>query len=87
MNQVDSPDEIDLTNLAVQVVMGLVDPFHYHSRVLTEEELASLKKPVRDPNNESVFDFQKRFRSWKNEVGTLVKHHLAKHLSEKLKKL
>ena len=29
MNQVDSPDEIDLTNLAVQVVMGLVDPFHY----------------------------------------------------------
>ena len=77
----------DLTDLAVNVILGLADPYHFHSRVLTPEELALIEKPVRDRENEPMMDFQRRFRSWKEQVGAKVKVHLAKHLSEKLKKL
>ena len=88
MNTIQTPPTDDeLTELSVHVLMGLADPYHFHSQVLTFKELQELERPVWDRDNESVMDFQRRFRSWKEQVGAKVKVHLAQHLTEKLKKL
>lgn len=77
----------DETEAAVYVMMGLVDPYQFSSFLIREEEWAEMPKPIRNPNEESVSDFQKRFRDWKDMVGMKVRNRLAYRLSEKLKKL
>lgn len=75
------------TEAAVYVMMGITDPFQFSSTLLREEEWAEFPKPVRNPDEESVFDFQKRWRAWREAVGMKVRKRLAYHLAEQLKKI
>ena len=77
----------DKTEAAIQVMMGLADPFQFSSILLRDEEWAEFPKPVRNPDEESVMGFQKRHREWQVAVGMKVRKRLAYHLSEELRKI
>lgn len=75
------------TEVAVYVMMGVCDPFQFSATMLREEEWEEFPRPVRNPNEESVFAFQKRQQEWRDAVGMKIRKRLAYHLSEKLNKL
>ena len=90
MSETDEMKQIPVfnkTEAAVYVMMGIADPFQFSSALLKEEEWSEFPKPVRNPNEESVMDFQKRWQEWRNVVGMKVRKRLAYHLSEQLKKI
>lgn len=92
MSQQLSDDErqipvFDKTEAAVYVMMGVNHPFQFASMLLREEEWKEFPKPVRNPDEDSVFAFQERQRKWKDDVGMKVRKRLAYHLSKKLKKI
>lgn len=77
----------DKTEAAVYVMMGVCHPFQFSATMMREEEWKEFPKPVRNPNEESVFAFQKRQSEWREAVGMKIRKRLAYHLSEQLKKI
>ena len=75
------------TEAAVYVMMGVVDPYQFSSYLFQEEEWSEFPKPKRNPESESVFEFNERMRQWKRDVGMKVRKRLAYYLSEQLKGL
>ena len=75
------------TEAAVYVMMGINHPFQFAGSMIREEEWKQFPKPIRNPEEESIFAFNERTQKWREEVGEKVRKRLAYHLSEKLKKL
>ena len=75
----------DKIEAAVYVMMGVAHPFQFAASMLREEEWKEFPKPVRNPDEESIYAFQDRTRKWKEDVGMKVRKRLAYQLSEKLK--
>ena len=72
----------------IQCMFGISSAAAYRESFLSKEELASLPmKPLRNPDEESVFDFRHRQDRWREDIDRRVKIAMASYMTERLKGL
>ena len=86
----NNPSLFDAVKLeaCIQCLFGLASPATYRESFLSTEQLASIPlKPLRRPDEESMFDYRHRLDIWRADIDRKVKVEMAAYLSERLKEL